>query len=366
VLVRGSRGPDVVRAQQLLNRFLRRLSTGSVRDCVGHDSPRRSTSLAQEHRQLLTALHQRGQLPLKLDGILGRSTEQTVRHFQNCRGLVPDGKIGPVTWDYLERQPGTRPPRRRPEPHSCGLPERPAAELEQELDLESEMLNEARRRHGSAVLPRLSFFLNASSSTARNHFQCQASRVARRLGALAVGRDDPCTTRRVGPTSYDTGADIVGAISSAHTCLNHKIGVIHVFGHSGSGAIYGPNFLKTEGLYTTVSTADRAAGAREISDIPASALVNDVVVVLHGCNQGADTDSFAEQLYRHLRATLTAPVVLAHYNTGCAGRDNSWIRFDNRTPTGRRVRSVAPYYSGDGCCSPAPRRRRAASHAAVG
>ena len=72
------------------------------------------------------------------------------------------------------------------------------------------------------------------------------------------------------------------------------------------------------------------------------------------------------QLYRHLRATLTAPVVLAHYNTGCAGRDNSWIRFDNRTPAGRRVRSVAPHYSGRGCCDAPPRRRRAASHEAVG
>jgi hypothetical protein len=353
LLKQGSRGPDVVRLQRLLNDFLRVSARDVVVTCAGSSSPQRARALTAEQQQLHAALRQRKQLPLALDGVFGPSTEQTVRHFQHCRGLVGDGKVGPVTWDYLESRSSKRV--HPPEPRGCGVPARPAAELEHELDVESEMLDETRRRRGPAVRPRLSLFLNDSVSSARNHFQCQATRTARRLGAMAVGRDDPCRTRRVGPTSYDTGADIVGAISSAHTCLEQRIGVVHVFGHSGSGGIYGSS-LGRQGLYDEADADERPNGARSITDIPAAALTEDVVVVLHGCNQGAGSDSFAERLYRHLRGALRAPVVLAHHNSGCAGRDNSWIRFDNRHPTGRRLRTAAPHHSGDGCCSPAPRR----------
>jgi murein L,D-transpeptidase YcbB/YkuD len=59
VLQRGARGPEVTRLQQ--------------------------------------RLHQLGYSPGPVDGIFGAQTEQAVRRFQQDRGLVPDGVVGPAT-----------------------------------------------------------------------------------------------------------------------------------------------------------------------------------------------------------------------------------------------------------------------------
>ena len=353
LLMRGRRGPDVSRAQGMLNRFLSEIVRGPQM-CVDR-SPQRIAHM----RTLLLSLQQNRQLPLKVDGVFGPNTERATQLFQACLGLVRDGKIGTVTWQYLERQPGRgrrRNPLDPPNP-TCGVPERSSAELEHELDLEREMLHETRRRTAVAARARLSLFQNTSKAKGRTHLEAQATRVARLLSTYANPRADRCSDRRVGPTAYDTGADIIAAITAAHTCLRRRISAVHIFGHAFSGGVIGTT--PESGLYIMAAAADRARGARSISDIPVAALADDVVVVLHGCNQASGSDSFAEQLYRHLAATLTSPIVIGHPNSGCAGRDNSWRQFDSRAPAGRGVRSVAPHYSGRGHC-PAPQRREAA------
>ncbi|MHA7209543.1 peptidoglycan-binding domain-containing protein [Arthrobacter sp. MDT1-65] len=345
-LRRGSRGAEVKRAQTLLNDFLRRIASGP-QECVD-----RSTARMARMQSLLFSLRRQNQLPLKVDGVFGPNTENATQLFQLCLGLVRDGIIGNVTWRYLEQNPSHGPRRRNPpDTAGCGVPERPSAEFEAELDLELEMLGETRRPAMTAVSPALSLFQNSSITSHRNHFHCQASRIARMLRAYANPRVDQCTPWRVGPTAYDTGADIIAAITAASACLKRPISSLHIVGHSASYGAFGAT-RGSDGIYIEADPVDRATGARAIADIPVDALASNVVVVLHGCNQGSGSDSFAEMLYRHLAAFLTSPVVFAHPNQGCAGRDNSWRRFDGRSPAGRSERSIAPHYSGHGCCTP--------------
>lgn len=40
---------------------------------------------------------------LKEDGDFGRVTEEMVKNFQRVNGLAADGKVGPYTWDKLEK-----------------------------------------------------------------------------------------------------------------------------------------------------------------------------------------------------------------------------------------------------------------------
>lgn len=71
LLVRGQRGPDVVRLQQLLN------------------------------RQTNPAAH------LTADGDFGPATERAVRRFQEARHLPVDGQVGRQTWQALLASVGT-------------------------------------------------------------------------------------------------------------------------------------------------------------------------------------------------------------------------------------------------------------------
>jgi hypothetical protein len=83
----GSRGKDVIDAQQLLNQH------GAAP-------------------------------PLVVDGIFGPKTRQATIEFQKSRGLAPDGIIGPLTWGALEsgapgpqpQPPGPQPPGPQPQP----------------------------------------------------------------------------------------------------------------------------------------------------------------------------------------------------------------------------------------------------------
>ena len=81
----GSRGKDVIDAQQLLNQH------GAAP-------------------------------PLVIDGIFGPKTRQATIEFQKTHGLVPDGIIGPLTWGALEsgapgpQPPGPQPPGPQPTP----------------------------------------------------------------------------------------------------------------------------------------------------------------------------------------------------------------------------------------------------------
>lgn len=242
-----------------------------------------------------------------------------------------------------------------PDDTQCGIPS-------QTLQSESEMALEIRELERAAqarrVQPRLSMFQNTSVTSHRNHFHCQAARWAGRIAAFASPNVANCRQRRVGPTPYDTGADIIRAIEAARTCLGRRIEAVHIFSHGSSHGIPGTVRSGTVGLYSGALDADsRRDGGRVVADIPTAPLSENVVFVLHGCNMAAGDDNFARALYEHLVGSLRNPTVFGHFNRGCAGRDNSWREYSNRSPDGRRrLRTIAPTYQGDGCCTPSRRR----------
>jgi len=55
------------------------------------------------HVERLQRLLRRHELPIRVDGIYGRTTEAAVRSFQRVHGLPTDGIVGPVTYRTLLR-----------------------------------------------------------------------------------------------------------------------------------------------------------------------------------------------------------------------------------------------------------------------
>ena len=92
-----------------------------------------------------------------------------------------------------------------------------------------------------------------------------------------------------------------------------------------------------------------------IADIPTDILSDNVILVLHGCNQAygcnekGDDDNFARSLLEHLSGTLKNPQVFGHYNAGCAGRNNSWCQYSKTRPKGRS--NSVPVYKDPGGCT---------------
>jgi outer membrane protein OmpA-like peptidoglycan-associated protein len=252
--------------------------------------------------------------------------------------------------DINARHGGVRPTPRRipPDTDGCGGPAC-VCPARRESELEGA---EFERPRTVRPLPRLSFFQNATKASHRNHFECGASTQARRMLAIANPTGADCAAR-VGATQYDTGADIINAIERARQCLGQRVQTVHIFSHSGEHGIFGLAGV-TVGLYRDEPDAgSRRDGARRVTDLPAAALAEDVVIVLHGCNTAAGTDSIAMAIYRHLSASLRNPRVFGHHNSGCASRDNSWREFSNASPTGaRRLTTLAPHYKDAGCCGP--------------
>jgi hypothetical protein len=127
---------------------------------------------------------------------------------------------------------------------------------------------------------------------------------------------------------------------------------VHIFSHSGPHGIAGRALADRLGLYQDgVDAAARARGARTIADVPINVFSDNVVIVLHGCRTADGADSFAQALFERLATQLRSPTVFAHPNRGCCGRDNSWREFSRAAPAGRARRSIAPHYSGKGCCT---------------
>jgi hypothetical protein len=237
---------------------------------------------------------------------------------------------------------GLRPPR--------DMTTYPVAQREQEF----EQTAPARRVR---VQPKLCLYQNASNTSQRNHFQHQALGTARRIGAIGSQNTSACNPQ-IGATPYSSGADIINAIRAAWQCAGRRpIQSVHIFGHSGSSGLYG-NMIDRSGLYQnsiSIPPASRSAGGRNISEIPTSILANDVIFVLHGCNQaspcnvGGNDKNFAQSLLAHLSQTLTNPRVYGHYNSGCAGRNNSWCLYSTTTPNGRA--NSRPDYTDPGGCA---------------
>ena len=250
---------------------------------------------------------------------------------------------------------GRRPP---PDRTTCGFPAT-SPQREQEIAQELEQFEQEAPAARVAVQPKLCLYQLASETSHRNHFHHQALGTARRIGAIGSPDASNCV-RRIGATPYGTGADIINSIRAAWQCTGKKpIKSVHIFGHSGPSGVYG-NTLGSAGLYqnsTSLDAASRAAGARTISDIPTDVLANDVIFVLHGCNQAygcnvqGDDDNFAQSLLQHLAGSLTNPRVYGHYNFGCAGRNNSWCLYSKTIPKGR-AHSAPAYVDPGGCGTP--------------
>jgi hypothetical protein len=248
---------------------------------------------------------------------------------------------------FLDPPPKSQKPN-PPDHNHCSVPRRGTSN---ELELENE-LNELAHRPAVTALPRVSVFQNASDPSHRNHFECQASRWARVIRAIGTPNSAACH-RTVGPTSYDSGADIIRTIEAAHSCTRQRLQFVHVFSHSGSNGVFGTATGGTVGLYVNGPDADsRNLGGRNVTDVPANLLADNAIVVLHGCNTAEGDDNFARALFEHLSATLRAVKVFGHFNSGCAGRDDSWREYSARSTAGRiRHRTLAPTYKGKGCCS---------------
>ncbi len=250
---------------------------------------------------------------------------------------------------------GRRPP---PDSTTCGIPAT-SPQREQEILQELEQFEHEAPAPRVSVQPKLCLYQLATNTSHRNHFHHQATGTARRIGAIGSPDASNCVLR-IGPTPYGTGADIINAIRSAFQCTGRKpIKSVHIFGHSGSSGVFG-NTSGSAGLYQNsipLDAASRTAGARTISDIPTDILASDVIFVLHGCNQASgcnvqgDDDNFAQSLLQHLAGALTNPRVYGHYNSGCAGRHNSWCLYSKTIPKGR-AHSAPTYVDPGGCATP--------------
>lgn len=69
-------------------------------DGLSHTSPH----LADAVKELQTLLRQYG-YRVAVDGEFGPYTENCVKHFQNAKGMSPDGVVGPSTWAVLLNRP---------------------------------------------------------------------------------------------------------------------------------------------------------------------------------------------------------------------------------------------------------------------
>lgn len=237
---------------------------------------------------------------------------------------------------------------KQPDGPSCGVPfksklNRSKRELE---DLVFEKTSKPR-----IVKPRLSFFQEASNSKERNHFHCQASRLANKISAMAVpARLDPCKMR-VGPTPYATGADIINEIKRSESCGGQKMEMIHIFGHGHTTRISG-NF-KVDGLFSSKESNSILPAGRKVTAIPASALSDNIVIVIHNCNCAKGTNNIAKELFQHLAKTLKNPSVFGHFDSGCAGRNNNWKEYSQKHPQGKLLKKlnvISPSYAENGCC----------------
>lgn len=54
-------------------------------------------------RQIQTALKNAGYDPGPIDGKMGVMTMSAIRNFQKANNLVADGKVGPRTWEILQK-----------------------------------------------------------------------------------------------------------------------------------------------------------------------------------------------------------------------------------------------------------------------
>lgn len=62
-------------------------------------------STGAEVKQIQQVLSGQGYNVGPIDGIYGAQTQQAVQAFQKTKGLIPDGIVGPLTWEALQGSP---------------------------------------------------------------------------------------------------------------------------------------------------------------------------------------------------------------------------------------------------------------------
>lgn len=82
-------------------------SVGAVRQQIPASDGERPTLRRGDRGELVETVQTQVLAPV--DGRFGPVTEARVRQFQRREGIVPDGIVGPVTWERILNQPGTGP-----------------------------------------------------------------------------------------------------------------------------------------------------------------------------------------------------------------------------------------------------------------
>jgi hypothetical protein len=209
----------------------------------------------------------------------------------------------------------------------------------------------------TGVEPKVCFFQNVSPAEGLDLFKGQATRWAKRIRALAQPDTSVCDIA-VGPTSYNTGLDILRALEAVLFCLNFKpVKEVHIFGHMYEEGIIGHNgdftglyradpvFLKHEARSEGVN---RNRGGRVVSNVDPVSLADDVIFVLHGCNTAAGDSNIARALFEFLVSFLPDPRVYGHHVSVCAGQEGFWREYSRRSPTGKLLLRAIPFYQGNG------------------
>lgn len=180
-------------------------------------------------------------------------------------------------------------------------------------------------------------------------FSIVARRITRERGGLELdlSADECPVNAKFGIIPFDSGADIIKAIESAHECTGRPVEEVHIVSHSGPSGIYGTgSFFDEFGLYSEDKILDEAAktgGGRTLDDLPTEALAENVVFVMHGCATAMGDDSFAEHLLKIIVGTSPKARVFGHRELGEAGRKSDWTEFTAKNPEGRR-RKTNPFH----------------------
>jgi hypothetical protein len=196
-----------------------------------------------------------------------------------------------------------------------------------------------------SIMPKLSFCQYGSG------FCGMAAQQAKRLKAPG---EDVLTCKRppdIGVISYNTGADIIGAIGAPNRCYGWKLNELHFFGHSGNYGVFDSSNSGEihRGLYVdwyydhNVSDSDKQNGARKASQIPVSALSDQVVFVFHSCNTAlkhSNVPPVAEGVYSRLSGTLREPKVYGHYYQVATGQLDDWIAYSRQFSSGRYQKRI--------------------------
>jgi hypothetical protein len=198
---------------------------------------------------------------------------------------------------------------------------------------------------GGLSKPRLSFYQKRPlDRDQENFFRGLAESKARAIRAIKLSGSEstcPAFSPDYGAIPYDTGADIIKAITATYRCTGKPVKEVHIFSHSAARGVFGskPTVAEETGLYREgPSSEDRSKGGRSVGDIPKAALAEDIVFVMHGCNTAFGDNSFAEALLKDILSTSPRARVYGRYEGGDPTKSKAWKEFSASYPEGRYLK----------------------------